>query len=359
MFDRSFLFDIARNMYGAISYNNKLGKAIMPLRYSLELTYRCNLQCPYCYLGDERNKSELTTQEWFDLIDQIPFYAFITLVGGEVLLRKDFLPIYERASKQTLGKVNIISNGVLLTEEIMNSFVKNKLLLLSISLDGYGSTHDQNRCQDGIFDKIINNLEVFNSKRRNNKPMVDIKTVVLENNLDDLVKLYKHCIKMKIDFFSISFKRNCDLKQNPNLRETFGEEFYNKEFPIEPYFDMEHFKEVYNELENISKQSTTKIRWAPKFKPTGDIDAIEKFYKLGNTPIEEIYHPCLYPFSNMLINPEGDVYPCLSLNIGNVRNRKLIEVFNETKFRCFRKNLKASKLFNSCQLCCELLPKIR
>lgn len=357
MLDSSFLFDAARNMYGMLSYNNKLGKAIMPLRYSLELTYKCNLNCPYCYIGENRNKSELTTQEWFDIIDQIPFYSFITLVGGEVFLRKDFLPIFEKASKKTFGKVNIISNGILLTEEIMDSFIKNKLLLLSISLDGYGANHDKNRCQTGIFDKIINNLELFNSKRKNNKPMLDIKTVVLENNLDDLVELYKLCAKMDLDFFSISFKRNCDLKQNSMLRESFGEEFYNHEYPIEPYFDMEHFKEVYKELESISKYSKTKMRWSPKFKTTGDLQEIEKFYSLGNTPIARIYQPCLYPFSNMIINPEGDVYPCLSLNIGNVKNKKLIEIFNETKFRCFRKNLKASKLFNSCQLCCELVPK--
>lgn len=359
MIDRSFLFDAARNLYGAISYNNKLGKAIMPLRYTLELTYRCNLTCPYCYIGEDRNKSELTTQEWFNIIDQIPFYALVTIIGGEVLLRKDFLSIFEKASKKTMGKVNVVSNGVLLTEEIIDSFIKNKLLMLSVSLDGYGVMHDENRGQSGIFDKIINNLELFNTRRNNKKPIVDIKTVVLENNIDDLVKLYKLCSEMRFDFFSISFKRNYDLKQNSILRETFGEEFYAKEYPIEPYFDMEHFKEVYKELESISKQSETKLRWAPKFKPTGDIKTIEKFFSLGRTKVDEIYHPCLYPFSNMLITPAGDVYPCLSLNIGNVKNKKIIDVFNETKFKCFRKNLKASKVFNSCQMCCELLPKIR
>lgn len=357
MFDPSELFDAARSVYGAISYNNKLGKAIMPLRYTLELTYRCNLNCPYCYIGNERNKVELTTQEWFDIIDQIPFYAFVTLIGGEVLLRQDFLPIFEKASKKIMGKVNIVSNGVLLNEEFIDSFIKFKLLLLCVSLDGYGENHDINRNKPGIFDKIMNNLELFNSKRKNYKPLVDIKTVVLENNLDDLVEIYKLCTKMHFDFFSISFKRNCDLKQNAVLRDTFGEEFYATEYPVEPYFDMNHFKEVYKEIGSLSKQSNTKIRWSPKFQPTGDIESIEKFFALGHKDIQDIYHRCYYPFSNMIINPEGDVYPCLSLKIGNVKNKKLIDVYNETKFRCFRKNLKASKVFNSCQFCCELWPK--
>ena len=90
----SKLFDIARNLYAMPSYNNKLGRALMPLRYFFELTYQCNLNCPYCYVGAERKKNELTTQEWFNIIEQIPWYSFVTLVGGEPLIRKDFIQIF-------------------------------------------------------------------------------------------------------------------------------------------------------------------------------------------------------------------------------------------------------------------------
>lgn len=357
MLDYSYLFDLARNFYGGLSYNNKEGKSIIPLRYTLELTYRCNLNCPYCYVGNERTKDELSTQEWTDIINQLPIYSLVSLIGGEVLIRKDFLELFEKASKRTMGKVNVISNGILLTEEVMESFIKNKLLLLSVSLDGYGENHDINRQRKGLFDDVVSKLELLKSKKGKKKPIIDIKTVVLENNLDDLVKLYKLCVDMDFDFLSLAFIRNHSLKQNSCLRETFGEEFYKQEYPIEPYFDMEHFKEVYKELESLAKSNRTLLRWAPKFKPTGDIDRIEKFFNMGNTDVNEIYHPCVYPFSNILINPEGDIYPCLSLKVGNVRGKQIIDVINEPKFRCFRKNLKASKLFNSCQLCCELLPK--
>ena len=68
----SNLFDIVRNLYAALSYNNTTGKIIMPMRYVLELTYRCNLKCPFCYITGERSIDELNTQEWFDIINQIP-----------------------------------------------------------------------------------------------------------------------------------------------------------------------------------------------------------------------------------------------------------------------------------------------
>ena len=69
--DYSKLFDTVRDIYADFSYNNKEGKAIIPLRYFFELTYRCNLNCPYCYVGSDRTKNELSTEDWFNIIKQM------------------------------------------------------------------------------------------------------------------------------------------------------------------------------------------------------------------------------------------------------------------------------------------------
>ncbi|MBP7211324.1 radical SAM protein [bacterium] len=365
MLDYSKLFDIARNIYALPTYNNKLGRALMPLRYFFELTYNCNLNCPYCYVGEDRKKNELTTEEWFKIIDQIPWYSFVTLVGGEPLIRKDFIQILERTAKKTFGKLNVVTNGILINEEIIDAFLRTNMMLLSVSLDGFEGTHDKNRGKDGIFDKVLSNLELLNIKKNpikgknHNKPMVDIKTIVLENNLDDIPRLYELCTEMKFDFLSISFLRNNNLKQNSILRDTLGDEFTVKKYPIKPYFDMEHFKEVYKRLEELSKKSNVKIRFSPKFENCKNpLQKIEDFFNYPqDKPIQDIYKPCMYPCSNMMINPQGDAYPCLSVKIGNVKEKPLKEVFNIPNYCCFRKNLKYSKVFEACQMCCELQPK--
>lgn len=351
----SNLFDLARDFYTSFSYNDRYGKAKIPFRYFLELTYRCNLACPYCYVGKDRNKQELTLEEWKKVIDQLPFYSIATLVGGEPLLRKDFIDILAYTSKKIMNKVHVVSNGILINDEIINAFIKYKLLLLSVSLDGYGDTHDKNRGKTGIFDTIVSNLENLKSRRKNQ--MVDIKTIVLPNNLDDLPKLYKLCCDMNFEFLSISFLRNNNWKQNSILQESFIPEFKDN-YPIKLYFDMEHFKEVYREIESI--KGRTKLRFSPKFEYNKEpLAAIEKFFTLAeDTPITDIYKPCTYPYNNMMINPEGFVYPCLSQKIGNVKEKSLKELFNAPHYCCFRKNLKASGgLFGACQLCCELQVK--
>ncbi|MBE7703330.1 MAG: radical SAM protein [Cyanobacteria bacterium SIG28] len=347
----SEIFDKARDFYTSLSYNDKYGKAKIPFRYFLELTYRCNLQCPYCYVGKERDKQELSLQEWKNVIDQIPFYGIVTLVGGEPLIRKDFIDIFAYTSKKVWNKTHVVSNGILINDEIIKAFIKYKLLLLSVSLDGYGENHNKNRGKEGIFDKIISNLE--NLKAQKPRQMVDIKTIVLENNLDDLPKLYKLCDKMGFEFLSISFLRNNSWKQNSVLQESFIPEF-NENYPIKQYFDMEHFKEVYKEISSF--KSKTKLRFSPKFEYLDSpLDGIEKFFQHDeNTLTTDIYYPCTYPYNNMMINPEGFVYPCLSMKIGNVKDKSLKDLFNNPKYCCFRKNLKANGgTFGACQLCCE------
>ena len=353
----SLLFDRLRDFYTSLSYNDKYGRAKIPFRYFFELTYRCNLACPYCYVGSERNKDELSLDDWKKVIAQIPFYSIVTLVGGEPLIRKDFIEILETVSKRVLGKTHVVSNGILINDDIIKAFIKYKLLLLSVSLDGYGENHDKNRGKEGIFDKIVSNLE--NLKSQKPKQMVDIKTIVLENNLDDLPKLYNLCTKMDFDFLSVSFLRNNNWKQNSHLEDSFISEF-TQNYPIELYFDMEHFKEVYREIEELSKKSKVKLRFSPKFEYLKDpLSGIEKFFNTPEEiPLNQIYKPCTYPYNNMMINPEGFVYPCLSQKIGNVKEKSLKELFNSPNYCCFRKNLKASGgTFGACQMCCELSVK--
>ena len=365
-FDASHIFDFLRDSYGAINYTNfmeKRNRAILPLRYFFELTHLCNLNCPYCYVGSDRVKEELSTKDWLKIIEQIPFYSFVTLVGGEPLIREDFCKILMAVSKKTLGKVNVVTNGVLIVNDIIEAFIKSKMLLLCVSLDGWGEKHDKYRNKEGIFDIILRNLEKLAQEVKDSKSnlMIDIKTIVLQDNLQDILKLYEYCTNKGFDYLSISFLRNNNLKQNSKLYNAFDEVFYRPEYPIESYFDLNEFEQVYLEIQKMKKYSKTKVRFSPKFdnsNPQEELNLIKKFfteYKIKD--IEEIYKPCLYPFSNTIINPSGDVYPCLSYKMGNIKEQSLKEIINSPKYNCFRKNLKHSGVFSACQMCCELKVK--
>src|SRR5580698_7068309 len=91
----------------------KLG---IPLNVHLDLTYRCNERCVHCYL-DHEDHGEMTTMEIKDLLDELAGAGvfFLTLSGGEILLRKDFFEILEYA-RELMFCVKLKSNAVLIRE---------------------------------------------------------------------------------------------------------------------------------------------------------------------------------------------------------------------------------------------------
>ena len=316
-------------------------------------------------MGNNRNLNELTSKEWIDVISQIPRYAFVTLVGGEVFLRKDFFEILDYSSKRFFGKVSVVSNGTLTDSDSALKLIKSKIMLFSVSLDGFGKNHDINRNGEGIFDKVVSNLDYVNSIRKKSGMMIDVKTLILQNNLEDLPELYKYCTQNRFEFFSLAFLRNSNLKSNSVLKNSFESVFYEPSYDINPYFDVEHFIDVYKKIYELSKHSETRIRFSPKFEGGTFEDSVNKirnFFAPKNSSDlkrhpRELYYPCKYPFSNMMINPAGDVYPCLSFKTGNVKESSIKELFNTDAYRQFRKKLKNSGNFSSCQMCCELKVK--
>ena len=100
----SKVFDNTRDLFSKISMTYLGKKFLLPMRYFFELTHRCNLKCPYCYLNSKKVKEEMSTRQWLKVIDEIPFYSLVTLVGGEPLIREDFGEIFEAVSKKTFNK---------------------------------------------------------------------------------------------------------------------------------------------------------------------------------------------------------------------------------------------------------------
>ncbi|MFN8628254.1 MAG: radical SAM protein [Candidatus Binatia bacterium] len=96
--------------------NAKAARLRIPLGVHLDVTYRCNERCVHCYL-DHDGDGEMAYEEIVDLLEQMAAAGvlFLTISGGEPLLRKEIFDIVRRARQLTFN-VKLKTNAILIRE---------------------------------------------------------------------------------------------------------------------------------------------------------------------------------------------------------------------------------------------------
>ncbi len=90
----------------------------IPLEVVLELTHHCNFRCRHCYIPDFETPDRLSTERVIDLLDELVEMGtlYLTLTGGEFLLRKDWFEIALKARELGFA-LAVLTNGALIDEE--------------------------------------------------------------------------------------------------------------------------------------------------------------------------------------------------------------------------------------------------
>lgn len=104
----------------------------------LEVTQKCNQQCRYCLLGELQTPLHPETQTLKQWITQIAELRPLVLVitGGEPLLRADLFELVMTAQKKGIERINICSNGILMTRQIAEAFASSNVSV-TMSLDSF------------------------------------------------------------------------------------------------------------------------------------------------------------------------------------------------------------------------------
>jgi len=127
----------------------------------LELTYRCNLDCYFCYNDLQLRGANLSTEDYFRLLEDLRDLQVMVLVvsGGEPLASPSFWPLGKKARE--LGFLTRIkSNGHALTKEVAERIKKEiDPYAVEVSLHGASAaTHDHQTRVQGSFEKLMTNL---------------------------------------------------------------------------------------------------------------------------------------------------------------------------------------------------------
>jgi len=162
-----------------------------------ELTEGCNLKCVHCRATAQpnRNQEELTTEQAYQVIDEIASFAdpILILTGGEPLYRPDFFEIAGYAIKKGL-KVALATNGTLVDEDIARKVKEVGIKRVAISLDGANKqTHDGFRGIDGAFERALQGAKYLQAEGID----IQFNTTISKHNVNEIEDILKLAIQQK------------------------------------------------------------------------------------------------------------------------------------------------------------------
>ena len=178
--ENGFLVDNRTQERAAVEqYFRDLREDTEQLRVTVLTTLQCNFACDYCFQGDHGDYNKFaekmsmeTAQKvvaWIERrMDEVrPSKFVLTLFGGEPLLN---LPVayYLAEQCQALCEargisqgLSLITNGLLLTPDVVERLNRYGLYGVKITLDGDRDTHNRMRPlrgRQGTFDRIVENV---------------------------------------------------------------------------------------------------------------------------------------------------------------------------------------------------------
>ena len=267
---------------------------IYPKQIILEVTNKCNIRCRFCHfhgIGSHRKRTIgfIDRYIWKKVIDEVSTWdvqvTLMTHGAGEPLLYKELPSLIEYAKKHKNICVGFMTNGMLLNKWWSEFIIDIKMDFIAFSVDG------TNREKHKYY-RIGTDLDL------------------IEKNIMYLIE-----------------KRQKSSLSIPHIM-----------MNMVVYPDMEDEKIKYV---NRWKDHVNTIMLS-KFRPIGSKKILEKDMDI---PIK----PCAYPFEQLVIAYDGRVGLCcedinIDVEIGDAKQDRLIDIFNNAKINKIRKLHNSLKL---------------
>jgi radical SAM protein with 4Fe4S-binding SPASM domain len=271
----------------------KLG---IPLGVQLDVTYRCNERCVHCYL-DHEDHGEMTTSEIKDLLDQLADAGvfFLTISGGEILMRRDFFEILEYARSRTFS-VKLKTNAVLIREKEAERIRALGVESIQVSIYSHRpAVHDAITKIPGSLKRSVDAIRFLRSKGLR----VIIANVLMLQNIKDY----------------------------PGVRALASE--LGVEVTVDPTITprMDGDRSLLDL--NIDHAALSQV-----FRDQGLVGDVEEFCAppsgIDDDALDSL--PCSAGHTACYVSPYGDVYPCVQFPLpsGNVRHSKFLDIWRHS-----------------------------
>lgn len=268
----------------------------IPLSVQVDLTYRCNERCEHCYL-DHHDHGEMTTAEIKNLLDQMADAGvfYLTISGGEIMMRRDFFEILEHARKRTFC-IKLKTNGILIRKKEAERI--KALGVESVQVSIYSHRPEVHDAITKLPGSLADSIEAIRRLRAQGIHVI-MANVLMVKNAEDYTAVRTLAAELGAQFI-------LDPTVTPMMDGDRGILSLN--------VDEAALREVFRDKAIVGNVEEF---CAP---PRGvDEDALDML-------------PCSAGHTACYVSPYGDVYPCVQfpLPTGNVRHTKFLDIWRDS-----------------------------
>ncbi|UCD07293.1 MAG: 4Fe-4S cluster-binding domain-containing protein [Candidatus Aenigmatarchaeota archaeon] len=288
--------------------SRRFDRISMPYKINLFITYSCNSRCNTCFIWKKYmhkpslKREELNTIQWKTFFEKLGDRLYwVSISGGEPLLRKDLVEIISSMNMKNLWVLSINTNGQLpektyeTIKELLDILPKKIRFFLAVSLLGSENTYKLVSGKESAFktsEETYKKLKPLQAKHRNF--YLERELFVNKYNLNEIGKIVDKLNEDKIPF-TLTFAQESGYYDNVGKCVDFSMQERRRLVEI--------LKSVYIPIyrkEDIVKRAFKEI-------------AI-KFFEGEEIP------KCYSLWSSVRIDPYGNIHPCIMRNeiIGNL-----------------------------------------
>jgi len=272
-------------------------KLNVPISAHLDLTYRCNERCVHCYL-DHHDHGEMTTAEIKDLLDQMAEAGvfYLTISGGEIMMRRDFFEILEHARLRTFC-IKLKTNGILIRKQEADRI--KALGVESVQVSIYSHIPEVHDAITKLPGSLVQSIEAMRRLRAHGI-QITIANVLMVQNVNDFEGVR-----------ALAAELGAKFTMDPTITPMMDGDRAVLDLNVDEAKLREVFRNQSLILEPIEEVC------APPLGP-------------GEEDMDQL--PCSAGHTACYVSPYGDVYPCVQFPLpsGNVRQMKFIDIWRDS-----------------------------
>lgn len=298
-----------------------------PYLVNLIATWKCNSKCKMCSIWKMKSKEEISIKRVEEIFSERVFKKtkIVKIMGGEPTLHSEFDELI-KTIKECLPKAQVVVSTNGFPFERMKKIIDVSLkidpeIIFSLSIDGREKVHEKIRGVKGCFKEVMKTaFYLAKLSRKNNRKLLRFSFTITPWNYKELEYAYEIAKKFNT-YIGVRLMQ-------------ISREFYKNDKESFPEFSDNMLEFIENVLKEKAINSFQK-------------DMV-RVYKEGRRL------PCFAFITNVTIEPNGTLKPCIYSQSTNIKN--LSEVWNRKTGRDMRKKIKHCK---RCWSDCQTIPDIK